>query len=152
MAWTDVLLGGGLALAGTTLQQALAWRSDQRRHVRERAERLRQEQHDAFIELAKSGRRVQRTLVDLTDKAKAGRLTDDDVAPFRREVDALAEAVAVVRLVILDDAVVAEAEKFEALAKKIQRTQDWTFTGQSKLELTPLLRVLQTYEAAALRA
>lgn len=69
---------------------------------------------------------MQRIFVDLTEGSAAGyTVTVVDQAPFRRELDVLAEAVAVVRLVVTDDAVVAAAEAFEAQAKDNGRSGDW---------------------------
>jgi hypothetical protein len=79
----------------------------------------------------------------LTERLAAGHtVTDEDQAPFRRAVDALAEAVAVVRLVVTDSAVVAAAEAFQAQAKNTERSGDWEQAG-SQSQLMPLL---QAYE------
>jgi len=142
VAWTDAFLGGGFALAGVALQQAFAWRTAENRYSRELRDRTRQEQHFAFIELVKVARRVQRALVDLADG-----LDDRTIATLNREVDRLTEAVATVRLVIIDDDVVSAAEAFEERAKHLEAAGRWDDT--QVLKLTPLIRALQKYEAGS---
>ncbi len=109
MAWTDALLGGGFALAGVALQQAIVWHSEHRKYRRARRDRVLEEQHLAFLDLVKSARRVQRALRDI----EAGDAPDEARATLAREVDQLAEAVAVVRFVVADDEVTKAAEDYE---------------------------------------
>jgi hypothetical protein len=143
MSWVDAVIGGGAALAGVGMQQAFSWRSDQRTYVRDQGERVRQEQHVALVDVVKTGRRVQRALVDLeTDKdnAKANE-------SFGREVDQLTEAVAAVRLLVTDPQVLEQANRFEEHAKALERS--YQRSDQGSLRLTPLIDAIRRVEGIA---
>jgi hypothetical protein len=117
MAWGDVLVGGGSALAGAALQQVFAWRSEKRRHAYEERDQARLEHYHAFVDLVKSARRVQRAVADLALDANGNQAR----ATLRKDVDGLSEAVAVVRLVTPDEEVIAAVESFEKQAVDIDR-------------------------------
>ena len=140
MTWTDALFGGGFALAGVTLQQTLTWHNDKRKSARDRIDRERQEQHLAFVELVKAARRVQRTLVDLN----AASIAPDSSEALGREVDRLAEAVATIRLMVVEPDVIAAAEHVEDRAKELEGLKQPT--ELVLLQLTPLIETLQRYE------
>jgi hypothetical protein len=141
VALTDALVGGGIALAGVALQQLFTLRADTRRYDRERRDRAHDEQHAAFVDLIRTARRMQRVLADLGDRP-----ADLEArARLSEEVDRLAEAVSVIRLVVVDAAGVVEAaEDFEAQAKRLEQADKWDNTDV--LQLTPLIKVLQGYE------
>lgn len=141
MAWSDALLAGGFALAGGGLQQFFSWRNEKRKLVTEYRHRQQSEEHAAFVDLVKVGRRVQRALVDLA--AAPG-------SPEARNalsvlVDQLAEAVVVLRLVVADATVVSAAEAFEEAAKRLE--DSGPLADPRSLRMTPLIDVIRTYEA-----
>jgi hypothetical protein len=140
VAWTDAAIAGGAALAGVALQQLLTWRSEGRRTQQEKVERGRQEQHAALVDAVKAGRRVQRALVDLKappDPTSAQRV-------FGAEVDRLTEAVAVVRLLVIDERVLRQADAFEEHAKRLER--HYRPEDQGALRLSPLIDTIRQYE------
>lgn len=132
-------------MAGVAMQQMLSWRSDRLRYVRQQRDRVHQEQHEAFVDLVKSGRRVQRALIDV----ETTRASEQDVARLAREVDLLTEAAVVVRLVVTNPEVLTAVEEFETHAKRLERRgrQD----PEDHLRLTPLLTALQKYESRSTR-
>jgi hypothetical protein len=83
---------------------------------------------------------VQRALVDVSSTP-----TDSEAHwLLGREVDALAEAVAAIRLVVEDPELVRSVEAFEAQAKRSEGT-DGTDPHEHLL-LTPLIDTLRAYE------
>jgi len=115
--------------------------SEERRHRREREDRVRQEQHQAFVDLVQAGRRVQRVLVDLEQDPSSKPLEER----LGQELDRLTESVATVRLVVTDQDVVAAAEAFEDKAKEFERRREWR--REDTLRLSPLINLLQKHEA-----
>ncbi len=141
VAWSDALVGGGFALAGVALQQGFAMRQDRSRHRRARQDREHAEQHAAFVDLVKVARRVQRALVDLA-------AAPEDEGAHRtlaHEIDRLTEAVAAIRLVVPDEALVSVIEDFEEQAKDLERAGRWQY--EQRLRLTPLIDSLRQYQA-----
>lgn len=145
MSWSDAALGGGFALAGVALQQAFSARSERLRYRRDASVRLVHEQHQAFVEMIKSARRVQRALVDREDAP----LDPAPLAALALEVDRLTESVAAIRLIVGDEDLVAAVERFEEHAKGLELAGPGS--EQQPLRLTPLIEVLRQYEAASFR-
>jgi hypothetical protein len=143
MSWVDALIGGGAALAGVGMQQGFSWSSDRRKHIRDQRERVRQEQHTALLDVAKTGRRVQRALVDLETGMDAAKANES----FGREVDQLTEAVAAVRLLVTDPRILEEAGRFERHAKLLER--HYHPSDQGGLRLTPLIDAIRSFEGIA---
>ncbi|RBY91044.1 hypothetical protein [Blastococcus sp. TF02A-30] len=143
MSWFDALIGGGAALTGVGMQQAFSWRSEQHKHLREQRARVRQEQHAVLVDVVKTGRRVQRALVDI----ERGPDTEKAHEIFGREVDQLTEVVAAVRLLVTDRAILKEAKRFEAHAKSLER--DYQRSDQGSLRLTPLIDAIRDFEGTA---
>ena len=143
MAWIDALIGGGAALAGVGLQQAFSRSGEQRRYTRDQEESFKREQHLALVDVVKSGRRVQRALVDLETGAPGA----DAEEVFAREVDRLTEAVATVRLMVTDADVLEEANRFESQAKRLEHSHD--ASDQGSLRLTPLIDAIRRFEGIA---
>ena len=116
MAINEAFLAGGFALAGVAMQQAIAMLTERQRFRREQIVRNRAEQHEAFVQLVTSGRRVQRALVDRDERpdldVTAERLAD--------ELDGLTEAAVVVRLIVRDQMLLDAVESFEAHAKRLE--------------------------------
>ncbi|MCF6377992.1 hypothetical protein L2K70_10280 [Nocardioides KLBMP 9356] len=140
-AVVGAIAGGGFALAGVALQQALAINSDKKRFRRERMAIREDQCTKAFADLVVGGRRVQRALVDRDRKAVGAQ---DRLAA---EVDKLAESAALVRVLVTDRALLQCVEEFEDVAKQLQtRPSD----GEQILQLTPLIALIQTYEAKRL--
>lgn len=137
MSWVDAALGGGFALAGVALQQAFTTLSEGRRFDRDRIARAHQEQHDAFVDLVRVARRVQRALVDRSAAPNGERVRE----ALAQEVDRLTEAIATIRLVVEDARLVDKVEEFEAQAKMLE--EEGT---QEPLLLTPLIETLRKYE------
>ncbi len=127
-------------MAGAALQQAFAARTDRAKHERDLLDRNHSEQHQAFVELVKAARRVQRALVDL-----AARPGDDRVLLLvGQEIDRLAESVAGIRLVVPDQHLIAVVEAFEERAKDLERDGRWQ--DERRLQLAPLIEALREYE------
>jgi len=142
------MVGGGFALAGAALQQIFSGRAEARRFGRDHEERTRNEQHQAFVDLVSTGRRVQRALVDCTSTSQPAAVSR---AALEVQLDQLTQAVAVVRLVVDDQQIVASAEDFEAVAKALE---DAVIVGEptlhQRLELTPLIGRIRAYEQGRL--
>lgn len=139
MVIEEAALAGAFALGGVALQQVLTMLSESRRSVRERAAGQQAEQHEAFVQLVTTGRRVQRALVDRSDPsqshAAAGRLA--------AELDHLTEAAVVVRLIVRNDALLNAVEEFEHRAKRLE---DQTASPGDRLQLTGLILAIQKFE------
>ena len=135
-------MGGGFALAGVALSQVFTARAERQRYTRSLRDRRHAEQHEAFVDLVKACRRVQRALVDL-DSAPADSTC---VAAVAQEVDRLTESVATLRLVVTSRDLVATIERFEEHAKQLERARRPNV--QVPLRLTPLIETLQAFEAA----
>ena len=132
-------MAGGFALAGVLVQQAISARNDAVRRRADRVDRSHHEQHLAVIDVVKSGRRVQRALVQCSEAGGSS----STVALLQSEVDQLAEAVAVVRLLVRDEAVIEAARALETKAKKLLKDQVWDST---RLQISPFIREVQRLE------
>ena len=150
MGWSDALVGGGFALAGTgfgaAIQQLLAGRHDRTKYERDLADRERQEEHLACVDVVRSARRVQRALLDLASDWGSPRAAQ----VVATEVDRLAEVVASVRLIVNEAKVVAEAEAFEYRAKRLKDTGHWE--PDERPRLSPLIEAIRRYESARKRS
>ena len=69
MSWFDVAAGGGFALGGVALQQWFGIAAEKRRNEHEARLRVHHENHEAYLELVRAARRVQRALVDFESAA-----------------------------------------------------------------------------------
>jgi hypothetical protein len=140
VAWADVLVGSGSALAGAALQQVLARRNEERKRAYQERDQARLEQYHVFVDLVKSARRVQRAVADLALDANG----DQARATLRKDVDGLSEAVAVVRLVTPDEEVIAAVESFEKQAVDLDREGG---EGQAtNLRLAPMIDAMRSYD------
>lgn len=144
--WADALVGGGFALAGVAMQHAFSHFSESRRAAEARNERRREERHEALVEAIKAARRVQRGLVDTV----TGQHSDDDRFTLEYAINALAEQVAALRIVVDDEGVVDAFRQFEAKAKDLQRdppTEVPPDDSPEMLRTSPLIAAIQRYEA-----
>lgn len=139
MAWAEVALAGGFALAGGSLQQAYSMANRRRADRQARHD----EEHAAFVDFAKASRRLQRAMKQRHEAGAAGQSPEADRAVAERAND-LAEAVAVVRLVVACNELIEKIEAFEDRAGEIcahRRTRE-----EENLGISPLLDEIREYE------
>lgn len=141
MAWAQVALAGGFALAGGTLQHFFGLSNAKRAEKQAR----RAEEHAAFVDFAKAGRRLQRAMSEHREaRSIVGPTGSSPATQLAERINDLAEAIAVARLVVADDDLVQELETFETRARRLCR-EGLRADGDS-LELTPMLRRIREYE------
>lgn len=120
------------------LQQVLGLRSDRQRFRREGSANRDDKCIQALADLVVAGRRVQRALVDRDEESPGAQVR------LANEVDKLAESAALVRVLVTDAALLKGVEQFEDTAKRLQMAPP---DGREILRLSPIVTLIQTYEA-----
>lgn len=110
--------GGALAITDVALQQAFATFGERQRRRTDQDDRRRAEEHSAFIEVTKAARRVQRALVDVEEE-DAAETALTALTALGHQIDALTDAVAVVRLVVANADVVRGGRGGRGVAKSM---------------------------------